>query len=114
MISFWSITFVFSSVIMLALLAWRFYLLRGVDKSELVKGITGSDPFFRGFEKKIECFSKYCFNSLGGVCVGKKLNNKFKARFCRLFDYVQGRRTMAKNGCKGYWEKLNSAKKKEK
>ena len=101
-----------SFLAIVSLLAWRIYLVRNYKNRDLLDGIISSKPFFDDFEKIFGSFIS------GAICVilnffSKKEAGVFKKCFYRFSDYVKGKRLIEKNGCKGYWKKLDGIIKRE-
>jgi hypothetical protein len=97
------------------LLSWRVYKIRHLKKEELHEGIVLSEPFFSSFgiiSKIILAVygvfvSLFCFVFQKIAPGAKKLSGKPRGYFCKVSDYMRGKKKLEKNGCSGYWYKLH-------
>jgi len=102
------------------LFAWGLYSVRRLETEELVENLNNNDSFLSGLNgsakknyrivtKKFFC--RECF--FGRFCLRPAKNIFWKTRclFLSFSDYIHGRHILEKNGCKGYWKKLDRAKK---
>jgi len=110
MISFWVCVASFSG--MAFLLVWRFLPANKLTKEDICRELTESKPFLSEFDEKI-------WRPLSGrgrifmsVFWGK-VSPVVKKQYCRFSNYIHGRHSLEKNGCKGYWHELNGVKKNE-
>lgn len=109
--SFLILILVFSVALaaMLALIGWRFFLVKDYKEEELIKGVLSAKPFFEDFEKQFVPAFKASARYLKCFFQRKEFGS-VKRHYCRLSDYMHGRHSIKKNGCRGYWEELNDVK----
>ena len=102
----------------IALFGARFYSIRALKTEELFQGIVESKPFFSDFDnvlrlivrllKKVSIFLTPHVRKL--LPYIKSLVKQIRGLSCRFSNYVHGRHLLKRNGCKGYWRKLNEHK----
>ena len=87
----------------------RIFLVRKLSAKNLHDELVSDSGFFadfagvsRFFGKVVGEFGKF-FVFLAGI------SRRFLPRkyYCRFLNFVRGRHAVEKNGCEGYWEKLN-------
>lgn len=108
MISFWVCATSLGGIILLV--GWRLFLVRKLDKEEICKGVISSRPFFYDFNTKV-WLPTGRFVKILGIVVFKYTNKFVRKYYCRFSDYMHGRHSLEKNGCKGYWNEVNGYKK---
>jgi len=105
--------FISSFVGIIALLGWCFYLVRGKSKKELLLAIASDRSFFAEFEERLGPTSKSFLKNVWRFFVSLGVHQSIKNIFSRLSGYIHGRHFLEKNGCRGYWQKLNGTKKRK-
>ncbi|MFH1979071.1 MAG: hypothetical protein ABII97_01645 [Patescibacteria group bacterium] len=103
---------------LLFIIGIRFYGARDLDKGSLRNGVLSDKSFFYELEVMVGPLSK----SIAGYIVRffidcrdsgffsslNSLVSFFKKRSDGFRDYMYGRKVIAKNGCKGYWNRINN------
>jgi hypothetical protein len=108
---------------MVFVIGMGFYRARNLNKKEICEGLVLSKPFFTDFGERLSPV----FRSLremtmfiAGKIFGKGIKKFFpigyflaltaRKYYCRFSNYVRGRHLLKRNGCKGYWRKINDCK----
>lgn len=108
------LVFVVSLLGTLVLIGAGFFSTKGLRAEQLCRELLFMGPFFDDFAgtvsflKKIS--EKFHFSFFGRNRFGQAY---FKKYYCLFLNFVYGKRTMEKNGCEGYWGKLNGSGKKK-
>lgn len=106
---------------MVFLLGLRFYSIRQLKKDQLIVGLVSRPSFFEEFHKPLILLTKllnktYLLLNQGfsrlALLFGE-LVSPVKLYWCRFSNYVHGRHSVEKNGCKGYWGEINNNKEEE-
>ena len=95
----------------LLLFTFYFHRNREVTAEVLCEALVVSEPFFEDFSgvssffKKLYIFTRRKFGWL--VQYIKGLNSIVNRYRCYFSNFVHGRHSVEKNGCKGYWKEIN-------
>lgn len=96
---------------MICLVGWRLWLFKGLTKEQIYREIVSSDPFFSELEKHCVCFFQTLRAKKPLAPLTARVYCYVKVYYSKFSHYINGKHFLEKNGCKGYWKKLNGCKK---
>ena len=101
---------VLSFAVIVFLSGRQIYFVKDLSMEELETSIESGRPFFDDFEKRLAPLFPSLFNKTCLFFCSRKEFGFLRKHFRRFSDYMNGRHTVERNGCKGYWHEVNGSK----